>query len=156
MINQDQLIKGILEFINIYKRLPYYVEDDINVEIINDEGKLEFRPYRALKYVKENFDNQDKCTQYLLDNKLITYKIISEIIKIDRDRLEKLLNKEISEPEIHERRQIEIFFNKDYFEELGKWNDLCSGCSQNKCQQLYWVRVVSCGKYKEKKTKVKK
>ena len=152
MINQDQLIKGILEFINMHKRLPYIAEDDIDVPITNDEGELELRPYRALKYVKEIFANQEKCTQYLLDNKLITYEMISEIIKIDRDRLENLLSKKISEPEIKERRQIEVFFNRDYFEELGKWNDMCTKCSK-KCQQFYWVNLISCNKFKEKKSK---
>ena len=141
MINQDQLIKGILEFINLYKRLPYYIEDEIEVEVTNDEGELELRPYRALKYVKECFANQDKCTQYLFDNRLITYEMISEIINIDENRLEKLLNKDIKVPDVMERRYIELFFNKDYFSELGNYTEICNGCSK-KCQKPYWVGVV--------------
>lgn len=153
MINQNELIDGTLRFIYVYKRLPYYAEDDIEVEKENKDNKLELRPYRAGKYIKEFFTNQDKYTQYLLDNKIITYETISEIIKIDKSRLEKLLNKKIKTPEIRERRQIEIFFNKDYFPELGKYNENCGTCGKKQCKQLYWVSVISCGKQGKKKKK---
>lgn len=151
MINQEELIKGTLKFVKQYKRLPYYIDDDVEVEKLNDEGKLEFRPYRALKYIKEFFANQDKFTKYLLDNKIITYETISEIIKIDRSRLEKLLSGDVKAPEAGERRQIELFFNKDHFPELGKYNKVCEGCTKIQCKQFYWVNLISCDKYSKKK-----
>ena len=63
MINKDELIKGSLEFIDKYKRLPLYKEDDIVVERLNDENEIELRSYRALKYVNEHFKNQNKFAE---------------------------------------------------------------------------------------------
>jgi len=49
---------------------------------------------------------------------------------------------------INERRQIEMFFNKDYFPELDKYNDMCSKCKE-KCKQPYWADILDCRKYKK-------
>lgn len=152
MINKDELIKGTLEFIKKYKRLPYLPEDDIEVEKQNNKGEVVLKPYRTGKYIKEFFGNQDKYSKYLLDNKLITHDTISEIIRIDKNKLECLLNGEIKTPEIKERRQIELFFNKDYFIKQGKYTSTCSKCSKG-CKNPYWVDVISCSKYKEKNKK---
>jgi len=47
---------------------------------------------------------------------------------------------------INERRQIEMFFNKDYFPELGEYNAKCSKCNK-KCKQHYWADIIACEKY---------
>lgn len=156
MINKNELIDGTLKFISQYQRLPYLSEDDIAVDKPNDKGAMELKPYRAVKYVKEYFDNQDKYSEYLIENKLLTYDKIAEIIDIDKNRLKKLINKEVDKIDNNERRRIELFFNKDYYPELGKYNSVCEGCSKRGCKQVYWVMMIGCNKYKKSERKQNK
>lgn len=151
MINQNELIDGTLKFVNQYQRLPYLSEDNIEVEKENDEGEMELKPYRAVKYVKEYFINQDKYSEYLIESGLLTYDKIAEIINIDKNRLKKLANKEIDKPDIGERRTLELFFNKDYYPELGQYSNVCESCTKRECKLSYWVQVINCPKYKKKK-----
>ena len=152
MINQDELIKGTLRFIERYKRLPYYSEDDIEIEKLDDDNELVLKPYRALKYIKEEFATHEKYTKYLLQNNILTYEIISEHTKIKPDRLNILLKGEEDKIEVSERRIIHIFFNDDYYEKLGMMCSYCKDCTQNKkCSQNYWVKIIQCPKYKKQK-----
>ena len=143
MITKKQLITGTLNFISIYKRLPYYPDDDIEVKKKDKNNKLTLNPFRTNKFIKKYFGTQNKYTKYLLDNEIITYDTISKITKIRKNRLKRLLRKSIKKPTTNERRQIEIFFNKDYFPELGEYNSKCSKCNK-KCKQHYWTDVVFC------------
>src|SRR5690554_2121702 len=148
MITKKQLIAGTLNFIPKYKRLPYYFDDDIEVKKRDKNNKLILSPFRANKYIKKYFGTQNKYTKHLLDNEIITYDTISKITKIRKNRLTKLLRKSIKKPTSNERRQIEIFFNKDYFLGLGEYNDKCFKCKE-KCKQPYWVSISGCKKYKK-------
>ncbi len=143
MITAKELIAGTLNFIPVYKRLPYYSDDDIEVEKKDEDGEMSLCPFRANKYIKKYFGKQNKYTKHLLDNKIIAYDVISKITKIRKNRLKRLLKKSIKKPTINERRQIEMFFNKDYFPELGEYNVKCSKCNK-KCKQHYWTDVVFC------------
>lgn len=154
MINKDELIEGTLNFINTYERLPYLSDDDIEVEKLNDNNELELNPYRAGKYIKEFFKNQDKYSNYLLQENILTYETISQIINIKINRLKELLGGNAKNVEISERRAIHIFFNKDFYKKLGKLNSHCKNCMNNKtCGQEYWVTVVHCPKFKDSKKK---
>lgn len=124
-------------------------EDDIEVEIKNKKGEVELRPYRANKYIKEYFTNEDNLVEYLFDKKIITYKIISEILKLTETVVKNAIEKETKNPQTDVRKKIHLFFNKDYYEELGKYAKLCSKCTK-KCKQVYYV-PVECKKYKAKK-----
>ena len=149
MINKDELIKGSLDFINKYKRLPLYKEDDIEVEKLNDNNEIELRTYRALKYVNEHFKNQNKFAEYLLKEKIITYKSIADIIGYSETITTNAIVKQTKNPQAEVRRQLHIFFNKDLYKELGEYANLCSGCTK-RCKQHYFVEV-KCKNYKEKK-----
>lgn len=150
MINKDELIKGSLVFIDKYKRLPLYKEDDIAVEKLNDENEIELRTYRALKYVNEHFKNQDKFADYLLKEKIITYKSIADIIGYSETITTNAITKSTKNVDVGVRRQVELFFNKDYYEkELGKYNNKCAGCKKQ-CKQFYWVDVARCKEYSKK------
>lgn len=151
MIKKDELIKGSLKFIDKYKRLPFYKEDDIEVEKLNDNNEIELRPYRALKYVDEYFENQDKFADYLLKEKIITYKSIADIIGYSETITTNAITKTTKNPDVGVRRAIDIFFNKDYYEkELGLYANLCVKCTSRKCKQFYFVEV-NCKNYKAKK-----
>ena len=150
MINKDELIKGSLDFINKYKRLPLYKEDDIVVERLNDENEIELRSYRALKYVNEHFKNQSKFAEYLLKEKIITYKSIADIIGYSETITTNAITKSTKNVDVGVRRQLELFFNKDYYEkELGKYSNKCAGCKKQ-CKQFYWVDVARCKEYSKK------
>ena len=150
MINKDELIKGSLDFINKYKRLPLYKEDDIEVEKLNDNNEIELRSYRALKYINEYFKNQDKFADYLLKEKIITYKSIADIIGYSETITTNAITKSTKNVDVGVRRQLELFFNKDYYEkELGKYNSKCEGCKKQ-CKQFYWVDVAMCKEYSKK------
>lgn len=153
MINQKELIDGTLEFIKRYKRLPFLSEDNIEIEKENDDGEMELKPYRAVKYVKERFVNQDKYSEYLIENRLLTYDKIAVVINIDENRLKKLINKDMDSPDSGERRTLELFFNKDYYPELGKYNNVCESCTKRECKQAYWVQIINCPKHNKKKKK---
>ena len=151
MINKDELIKGSLEFIDKYKRLPLYKSDDIVVEKLNDENEIELRTYKALKYVNEHFKNQNKFAEYLLKEKIITYKSIADIIGHSETVITNAITKSTKSPDVRVRRAIDVFFNKDNYEkELGKYASRCVDCTSRACKQFYWVDV-RCPNFKAKK-----
>lgn len=157
-ITKEQFIEGTLKFINSYKRLPYLQEDDVEVEIENKDGELEFRPFRAGKYVKEFYDNQDNMSEELFKENIITYKLIGEILGITETVVKNAITKETTVPEPRVRRLIHIFFNRDYYTELGIYAKRCEDCEECSCKHEYFVSVISCPRYKkktEKKPKVK-
>ncbi|MGJ0846613.1 hypothetical protein ACR77J_07985 [Tissierella praeacuta] len=156
MINKDELIKGTLNFIKKYERLPFMNGDDIEVEKLNDDNEIELRPYRGKKYVDELFGGQDKFTKYLLDNNILTLEIVSQYTKVKPDRIIELMSGKAEDIEASERRAIDIFFNKDYYEKkLGKYNGVNDKC-RKECQFPYWVKVDHCGKHSKKENKNKK
>lgn len=157
-ITKEQFIEGTLKFINIYKRLPFLSEDEIEVELENKDGEIEIRPFRANRYITEYFKNQDKMSEYLLKENIITYKSIGEVLNITPTIVENTITKKTANPEKRNRRLIHLYFNKDYYTELGMYADKCMDCKGCKCKQEYWVDLISCPKYKkktERKTKVK-
>lgn len=152
MINKDELIKGTLNFIKKYERLPFMNGDDIEVEKLNDKNEIELRPYRGKKYVDELFGGQDKFTKYLLDNNILTLEIVSKYTKVKPNRIAELLTKKAKNVEVRERRAIDVFFNKDYYEKLGKFNGINDTC-RKQCQFPYWVTVDYCGKHSKREKK---
>ena len=155
MINQSELINETLQFINRYKRLPYLKEDDIEVEKLDDDNELIIKSYRSLKYINEYFGNYEKYTDYLFDNNILTYELVSKYTKVEPSRLKELLSGKADKVEVSERHSIHIFFNNDFYEKLGTLNErYCKNCTRNKkCGLEYWVAVVQCPKYKEKSNK---
>lgn len=152
MINQDELIKGTLQFISAYKRLPYMSEDDIEVEKENDEGETEIKPYRSLKYINEYFGNHEKYSRHLLENNILAHDTISKHIDIPVNRLKELLKGDVEKVEIHERRMVDMFFNNDIYSHLGLMCNYCIDCTKKKsCSQNYWVQVINCPKHNKKK-----
>ena len=126
-------------------------EDEIEVEILNENNEIETRPYVASKYIKEYYKTQEKFIDAMFSNNIISYKLIGEIIGYSETITRNAITKSVDTLDVKTRRAIHIFFDKDYFEELGKWNDRCTSCSK-KCKQFYWVNIVSC----DYKAKVKK
>lgn len=150
MINNDELIKGSLDFINRYKRLPCNREDSIEVEKLNDDNEIEIRTYKALKYINELFGGQEKFAKYLLDNEIITYKLIANTLGLTELIIRNAMTKQTKNPQPEVRRGLEIFFNDDLYKELGLYASLCEKCTKRNCKQFYWVEV-KCKNYKEKK-----
>lgn len=150
MINKDELIKGSLVFIDKYKRLPCNREDSIEVEKLNDDNEIEIRTYKSLKYINELFGGQEKFAKYLLDNEIITYKSIADIIGYSETITTNAITKTTKNVDVGVRRQLELFFNNDYCEkELGKYSNKCTGCKKQ-CKQFYWVDVARCKEYSKK------
>lgn len=154
MVNKDELIKGTLEFIKKYERLPFINGDDIIVEKINDDGEVELKPFRAKKYVDELFKGQDKFIKHLLDNDILTLETVSIYTKVKPDRIAELLTGKAEDVNVSERRAIDILFNKDYYEKLGKYNGVNDKC-RKECQFPYWVTVDYCGKHSKRESKKK-
>lgn len=148
-ITKQQFVDGTINFIHAYKRLPYLPEDDVNVNVINNEGEVDVKIYRAGKYVKGYYKTQDKMTTELISSGELTYKEISKIIGIDVKLLESVINGELKEIDNVNRICIENFFNKDYFPKQSKFAETCKDC-KNSCKQKYNVAVMQCKK-KEKK-----
>ncbi len=123
MENKKEIKKETLSFIKQYKRLPLMEEDEFKRE----------------KY----FDTDEEYIDYLFDNRILTYKLISKHTGLHTVRIKNLLQKDVKRVPTNERRKIEMFFNKDYFPELGKYNSKCSKCNK-KCKQHYWTDVVFC------------
>ena len=150
-ITKKQFEKSIPAFIDKYYRLPYLKEDDVEIEIKNDDGEIELRPYVAKRYVSEFYDDQDKMTKELFDKNIITYKMIADILDLTETLVENITEKKTKNPEIGVRRKLHIFFNDDFYEkELGKYNDRCMGCKK-KCKQHYYATIIECPNYKKKK-----
>ena len=92
-------------------------------------------------------------TKELFDKNIITYKLIADITELTETIVRNTVEKQTANPEIHVRRKIDMFFNKDLYEkELGKFNDRCMDCKK-KCKQPYYSTIVVCPNYKEKKKK---
>lgn len=163
VIDKEEFVKASLDFLEYYGRLPYMKEDDVLVtlkeETLDSEGHREIREqeryYTSLKYVKGHFDTPENMTQYLLDEGLLSYGDIADAITIPEKRVKELMSGEAQKVETHERRMIELFLNKDLYEDLGHGlSHHCSDCTKSKqCGQPYWVAVVSCPKFKKKATK---
>lgn len=131
-------------------------EDDVEVEVINDEGEKELRPYVANKYIKEYYKNQDNMTKELFEKGILSYELIAEVTGLTRTVVENTITKTTKEPEIETRRMIHLFFNKDFYPELGEYNLKCMDCSRRRgCKQHYHVDVIVCPNYKKKKVKKK-
>lgn len=128
-------------------------EDDVEVEIKNEDGEIEIRPYRANKYIKEFYSTQDKMTKELSNKGVITYKSIADITGLTETIVKNIIEKQNKTVDIEPRRYLHIFFNKDFYEkELGVYNDRCMDCKK-KCKQSYYATIVVCPNYKEKKKK---
>lgn len=149
-ISKEQYINAIPIFIEQYKRLPFMQEDEIEV-IIEDKIK----PYKSLKYTKEFFGDISRCTDYLFEQGIISFKIISDKTGLDIKQVENILTGNLKDIDKHNRRLIHIFLGEDlYCPKKGKYKKIkCS--NENKLGgQPYWVDVISVGKGK-KKTKKK-
>lgn len=148
-ITKKQFIDGTIDFVNTYQRLPFLLGDDVEVEIKNDEGEMELRPFRANKYIKEYFIDQDKMSAELISSGELTYTCISKLISIDAKLLEDVISKNIKEIDNVNRICIENFFNKDYFPKQNKYANECKDC-KNSCKQKYNVVIMQCKKKKKK------
>lgn len=152
-ITKKQFEKSIPAFIDKYYRLPYLKEDDIEIEVKNDDGEIELRPYVAKRYVSEFYGNQDKMTKELFDKNIITYKLIADITGLTETVAKNIVTKETKNPDIEARRKLHIFFNEDFYEkELGAYNDRCMDCKK-KCKMYYYATIIECPNYKVKKKK---
>ena len=152
-ITKKQFEKSIPDFIKKYNRLPFLKEDDVEINMKNDKGKMELKPYRANRYIEEFYGNQDKMTKELFDKNIITYKLIADITELTETIVKNIITKETKNPDIQARHKIDMFFNNDFYEkELGKYNDRCMDCKK-KCKQHYYSTIVVCPNYKEKKKK---
>ena len=138
-----------MPFVKYYGRLPYISDDDILVPIKNKDGNMEDLPYRANKYIKRYFKSQNNLTKYLFDNNILTYELISKYTDIEPSRIKSLMKGKLKKVDNQERRQLEIFFNKDFYEKHNKLNEHCSNCKKKKqCGQHYWVNLWSCSRFK--------
>ncbi len=154
MITQDEFIKGVFRFIDDYDRLPYFSEDNIELDFEtvdkNSKAITETRPYRANKYIKKFYGNQKNMTKNLLDSGLLTYKKIADVLGLTETIVRNTITKTTKNPEVANRRKIHMFFNADFYEkELGKHMDICVSC-QKSCKQFYWIKSFICPKYTSK------
>lgn len=138
----EKFNKSIIDFISIYERLPFIDEDEIYIKVTNNDI-VEERPFKAGKYIKEYYKTKDRLVEYLFDNNLVTYKMIAEIYETTPTIIRNAITKKTAKPDIKVRRSIEMFFNKDYYKELGEYTDRCTKCKR-KCKQFYWTRIFSC------------
>lgn len=127
-------------------------EDDVEVECEDNNGGLIYRPYRANRYIQEYFSNQDKLTEFLFDKNVISYKLIADTLNLTETVTRNAITKRTVSPKLEVRRLIHMFFNKDYYEELGKFATLCAKCARRKCKQNYDAQV-ECKNYMTKKQK---
>lgn len=155
MIDREELIKGTLLFIEKYKRLPFLKEDNLEVEKLDENNEPILKNFRALKYINEYFKNQDEYSKYLLDEEIITYKSIGEILNLTPTVVRNIIIKNTKNPDMRARRSLHIFFNQDFYkDDLPSLNDVCLSCTKQKsCGQAYWVDIISCKRYREKKGK---
>jgi len=149
-ITKKQFNNSIVPFILVYKRLPFNSEDDIAVEIKNDDGELEVRPYRAGRYINSFYKSADNMITELFAKKIITYELVGEITGIEIKVLKDIISGKLKKTDNITRIFVENFFDKDYFDKDDKYAVKCMGC-KNKCKQKYNVTVTSCKKYKSKK-----
>lgn len=155
MIAQDEFIKGVFRFIDDYDRLPYFSEDNIELDFEavdkNSKAITETRPYRANKYIKKFYGNQKNMTKYLLDNGILTYKKIADVLGLSETIVRNTITKTTKNPDVSNRRKLHIFFNVDFYEkELGKYTNKCTECKKH-CKQFYWILSINCPKCESKK-----
>lgn len=110
---------------------------------------MEARAFRANRYIKEYFVDQDKMTKELISSRELTYLEVSEVIGIDAQLLEDTIEGKLKEIDNVNRICIENFFNKDYFPKQDKYADECKSCKCG-CKQKYNVVVVQCKNKKKK------
>lgn len=152
LITQDQYINSISSFISMYGRLPYMKQDDIEV-IIDDE----VRTYKSLKYAKDFFGSTGKCTEYLFEQGILSFKIISDKINISPTKVENLLKGENKDIDKHDRRMLHVFFNEDlYCPKKGKYKKIKCSNENTLGGQPYWVDVIAVGKGRKDPKKYKK
>lgn len=153
-ITKEQFEGSLPDFINTYKRLPYIHDDDVSVEIKNDKGELELRPYRANRYIREYYGGQDKMTEELLEREIITYKSIADTLNLTETLVRNAIEKSTQNPQLHVRRGLDIYFNRDlYKKELGDYNDRCQNSCSRRCKQFYYMDTGACSRYKQKSSK---
>ena len=153
-ITKKQFEGSIPDFINKYRRLPFLREDDVEIEVKNDDGEIEKRPYRANRYINEYYGSQDNMVQELFDTGIISYKTIAKILGLTETVVKNAITLETKNPKIEVRRRLHIFFNKDFYEkELGRYNDRCQNNCSRRCKQYYFSDTYLCSKYKAKKKK---
>lgn len=124
-------------------------EDEFEYEVKNNKDELEQRSYKSSRYIKEYFSSQAKLTEFLFDKNIISYKSIADVTGLTEVLVRNTVTKATKNPEVSVRRAIHIFFNKDYYEELGKYATLCEKCTKRACKQYYFAHV-RCRNYKEK------
>lgn len=153
-IAKEQFLSGIIPFVKFYKRLPYLNEDDVIIEIKDDEkDEIIEKTYRAKRYIEAYFNNQDELTEYLFDNNIITYELISECTRQTPTVIKNIMDATTKKPDKTVRHIVELFFNKDFYKgKLSSYADMCDDCTQ-KCKHDYFVSVISCPKYKKSKKK---
>ena len=149
-INKKQFEGSLARFIEKYERLPYLTEDDVEVEFKNKKKEIELRPYRASRYIREFYGDIDKMSEELLDGNTITYKMIADILNLTTTVVRNAITKETANPQPEVRRGIHMFFGKDYYPELEQHATKCSNCTR-RCKHEYWVDMLFCPDYKEKK-----
>lgn len=122
----------------------------------NKDDEVEYRPYKAKKYIEEYYKTQNNMIKELFDKKILTYELVSDITGIKIDVLKDMINKKIKQPDIRLRRRLHIFFNKDFYKHLGEYNSRCMDCRWRKCKQPYYVTIDVCLKYKKSTQKKEK
>ena len=85
----------------------------------------------------------------LLKNEVITYKSIADTLGYTETVIRNVVTKSIKEPDVRLRRAVHIFFNKDYYKELGEFSGVSDVCKA-KCQFPYYMDVVKCGIHSKK------
>lgn len=165
IISKEELVNAIPKFMAHYGRLPYMDEDDVIINIKKDKEEKDGsitsvvveQPYKSLKYVKGHFGSTDNMTDYLFEQHILSFKIISDKTDISEKRVKDLMDGKATKVDKGERRRLHVFFNKDFYEEMGHLNSThCSDCTKSsQCGHPYWVSVISCPKFKKKVSKKK-
>lgn len=153
VITKEQLVQAVIPFMERYGRLPYMREDDI-VVLVDDE-EME---YKAHKYIKGYFGDTDIMTEYLLENEILTYKNVADIVGVTEKRVKDLMSGEATKVGNHERRMLHVFLDRDVYEELEHTTaNHCGECTKNKkCGQPYFVDILFCPDYRKSNAKKKK
>lgn len=107
------------------------------------------RPYRASKYITEYYKTKNKLTDVLFDKQIITYKSIGDVLGYTETIIRNAVTKSVKNPDIKLRRAIHIFFDKDFYATLGKYNGVNDECKKE-CKHPYWVDVLRCGIHSKK------
>lgn len=148
-ISKEEFEGSIAGFVESYKRLPFLNEDDIIVKKKNKSGEYEELTYRASRYITAYYETRDNFVNTLVDNDIVTFKVIAKATGLTEAVVKNTITMSTKSPTLEARRAMDIFFDKDKYEHLGKHATLCGGCSR-RCKQAYFVEV-KCSKFKEKK-----